>query len=85
MLISIQGLILIEQPYFNEPAYDVERNTTEVSFDVSRCVPDAFAERQLATVGRTKFAQLQRNAPIGYRETRGSKLSLLFYTFFVLH
>jgi hypothetical protein len=31
VLISIQGLILIEQPYFNEPAYDVERNTAEVT------------------------------------------------------
>lgn len=29
MLISIQGLILIEQPYFNEPAYEIERLTDE--------------------------------------------------------
>jgi hypothetical protein len=29
VLISIQGLILIEQPYFNEPAYDIERFTEE--------------------------------------------------------
>jgi ubiquitin-protein ligase len=29
VLVSIQALILVEQPYFNEPSYEAQRGTTE--------------------------------------------------------
>lgn len=29
MLVSIQGFILVDEPYFNEPAYEAQKGTKE--------------------------------------------------------
>ena len=64
VFVSIQGLILIEQPYFNEPAYDVERGTPE-----GRAHSFAYNEElRLNTIRHAMIGQI-RAPPVGFERT----------------
>eukprot|EP01120_Amphizonella_sp_Union-15-10_P000113 TRINITY_DN10134_c0_g2_i1.p1 TRINITY_DN10134_c0_g2~~TRINITY_DN10134_c0_g2_i1.p1 ORF type:complete len:250 (+),score=48.77 TRINITY_DN10134_c0_g2_i1:55-750(+) len=63
VLISIQGLILVEEPYFNEPSYEAQRGTKE-GINMSR----EYNENLIYNSIRYAMLDMIRNPPQGFVE-----------------
>jgi len=65
VLVSIQSLILVPDPYFNEPGYERSRNTPEGR----RLARDYDVNIRLANV-RWAMLEMLRHPPAGFQEVR---------------
>lgn len=72
VLVSIQALILVEQPYFNEPAYEAQRGTKEGdarSFEYNENI-------RLGTLRHAMIGQLRNPSP-GFEDAIRKHFKLL--------
>jgi len=63
VLVSIQSLILVEQPYFNEPGWEREMNTPK-----GKLSSLAYSEERMPSTIKYAMADMIRNPPQGFEE-----------------
>ena len=63
VMVSIQSLILVEQPYFNEPGYEREMNTAK-----GKLVSDSYNEERQPHTIRLAMIDMINNPPVGFEE-----------------
>ena len=63
VLISIQSLILVEKPYFNEPGYERDYNTT-----LGKTKSDNYNEALYSPTMRYAMIEMIKNPPMGYED-----------------
>ena len=62
-MVSIQSLILVEQPYFNEPGYEREMNTPK-----GKQVSNAYNEDRQPHTIRLAMTDMINNPPSGFED-----------------
>ena len=63
VMVSIQSLILVEQPYFNEPGYEREINTAK-----GKQISDAYSEERKPHTISLAMTDMINNPPSGFEE-----------------